>query len=224
MAHSGRYLLLFTLFGIASASTLVFAAGGSYLVDDATVAPVGHCQVESWARWLPQGSYDATSAPACSIGELEVTATLVGRGGPKSSHSEGLGLKHVVGDFEHDGFAWGVDANASLTNGKVAVANVYAPLSIALSEDHAWILDVDAGFQRVERPIWHALLGVAIEREVSERWRVIAEYLRNGSQVTTMQTGVRRTLAKNADIDIVIGRTHDVGTEQWLTAGLNLSF
>ena len=215
--------------GIASAlcfgvPDFAAATGGSYFVDDATVTPAGHCQVESWVRWLPQGSFDATSVPACSNDVLEFSATLVGRAGPKSSHSEGLGLKHVVGDLERDGAAWGLAANALLQNGKIASANVYAPWSIALTSDQRWVVDINAGFQRTETPDWHALIGAAVEYELAPGWHVIGEALRNGARVRTIQAGLRRTLTKDIDLDIVVGTTHDDGTEQWLTFGLNVGW
>jgi len=226
MDWSQRYAPTFV---ISVALSLLFphlaaATGGSYFVDDATVTPAGHCQVESWARWLPQGSYDATTVPACSTEALEFSATLVGRVGPESSHSEGLGIKHVFGDLEKDGVSWGMATNALVTNGRIAVANVYAPVSFALTGDQNWVLDVNAGFQRTETPDWHALIGAALEFQFASGWRVIGEGLRNGARVRTLQAGVRRTLIKDVDLDVVAGRTHDTTTEQWMTLGVNVGW
>jgi hypothetical protein len=212
---------------IAFAALMMFpltagATGGSYFVDDATVTPAGHCQVESWIRWLPRGSFDATSVPACSNDALEFSATLVGRGGPESSHSEGFGVKHVEGDLGKDGSAWGIAANGLLTNGKIAVANLYVPWSVALTDK--WVLDLNAGFQRTETPDWHALIGAAVEYEVAPGWNAIGEVLRNGARVRTVQAGVRRAITKDLSLDMVVGQTHDRGAEQWLTLGLNAAW
>src|ERR1700754_5027538 len=54
-----------------------FAAGGSYLVDDASITPASHCQLESWMQFRT-GARTPTSVPACSGGEVEYSAQLSG--------------------------------------------------------------------------------------------------------------------------------------------------
>src|SRR6201991_4891034 len=54
-----------------------FAAGGSYLVDDASITPASHCQLESWMQFRT-GARTLTSVPACSWGEVEYSAQLSG--------------------------------------------------------------------------------------------------------------------------------------------------
>jgi len=132
------------------------------------------------------------------------------------------GSKHVFGDLEHDGHAWGLAGNVLMTNGRVAVANVYVPPSAALTADQCWVVDLDVGAQRTETPDWHALVGAALELEIAPSWHVIGEMLRNGSRVRTVQVGLRFTVVKDLDVDLVAGGTHDLGIERWLTLGLNI--
>jgi len=208
---------------LAVASGRALAAGGSYLVDDASITPDGHCQVESWVRALPHDAWDVTSVPACSIDDVEWSASAThGAGNGSSTTSTGVGAKWAYGDIDKDGLAIGVAVGGVWTDGVLVNETVYAPASVALTEDHRWVVHLNAGVRHAPGVGWRALVGAAVDMRLAQRWHVIAEFSAVPSAERTVQVGARYSISDNAEVDLVAGHSHDDFDEHWITVGLNL--
>ena len=203
----------------------LWGAGGSFLVDDATVTPDGHCQLESWVRAIERGEVDGTSVPACTVDTVEWSFSANRRAGAGSPATTlGFGGKWVAGDLEKDGHALGVAAGALWSDGRFVSGSVYVPLSVTLGADRPWTLHLNAGTRHTVRDGWRAISGIAVETALTDRWGFIAEYFDAAAAEKTVQVGVRWSVTSTADIDFVAGHTDDAVDEGWLTLGLNLAF
>lgn len=83
------------------------AAAGRYLVDDATTAPDGRCQGESWGRTLEHDPVEASTSPACTLLGVESSATGT-RSGSEAATTWGVGTQWIAGDLDRDGRAAGL--------------------------------------------------------------------------------------------------------------------
>jgi hypothetical protein len=211
--------------GLASPVFAAGGLGGSYVVDDATITPNGHCQLESWIRAIDGGEGEASSVPACSAGNIEWSASIDRRAGAGlPATTLGVGAKWVAGDLDRDGRAWGVAGGALWSGGALVSEQAYVPVSISAGIEHPWLIHLNAGARRTIGTGWRAIAGVGVETALDADWSLLAEYFDAQSAEKTVQAGVRWSVTQNADVDLVVGHTRDAIAQSWLTLGLNLAF
>ena len=97
---------------VAGAAAPVRAAGGAYLVDEASVTPAGHCQLESWIQALSGGQSLLTANPACSTGPVEWTLGFAAQAHP-FQHQEAPAVKWMLRDPDKN--AWGLTGAITTT-------------------------------------------------------------------------------------------------------------
>jgi hypothetical protein len=213
------------LIRVASPAFAAGGLGGSFVVDDATITPEGHCQLESWIRAIDGGELEGSTVPACSAGNVEWSASIDRRAGAGSPATTlGIGAKWVAGDLDNDGHAWGIAAGALRTGGAWASEQVYVPVSVRAGAEHPWLVHLNAGMRRTAGIGWRAIAGVGVETALDAHWGLLAEYFDAVAAEKTVQAGVRWSVTPNTDVDFVAGHTHDAIDERWLTLGLNLAF
>jgi hypothetical protein len=213
------------LLGIASPAFAAGGLGGSYVVDDATITPNGHCQLESWIRAIDGGEGEASTVPACSAGNVEWSASIDRRAGAGSPATTlGVGAKWVAGDLDNDGHAWGVAGGALWNGGALLSEQAYVPVSFRAGAESPWLIHLNAGARRTLGIGWRAIAGVGVETALDADWSLLAEYFDAATAEKTVQAGVRWSVAQNADVDLVVGHTRDTVEQSWLTLGLNLAF
>ncbi len=108
---AGKRVTLRTVLGAASLVAMtgfvspVKAAGGAYLVDDASITPAGHCQLESWIQALSGGQSLLATNPACSTGPVECTLGVAAQGHP-FQHQEAPAVKWMLRDPDKHSGIW----------------------------------------------------------------------------------------------------------------------
>lgn len=210
---------------LAAGSSPLFAAGGSFLVDDATVTPDGHCQLESWVRAIERTEGDFTTTPACTVESVELSVSADRRaGGGASATTFGVGAKWVAGDLDKEGRAIGIAAGALWSDGAFVSEALYVPASVTFGADHSWTMHFNAGGRHTAGDGWHAISGVGVETPLTDQWVFMAEFFDAAAAEKTVQIGARWSVTPTADIDVVLGHSKDAVDESWLTLGLNLAF
>src|SRR6201991_1095401 len=191
-----------------------FAAGGSYLVDDASITPASHCQLESWMQFRT-GARTPTSVPACSGGEVEYSAQLSGGvhagAGSVAPSAKWLGF-HGSRAFP----AAGVRGNAAPGVGRRAT-------TFQLDLAGRWLVNTNVGASHAHGQSTRRLLGAGVEFAASASATLLAEFIDTAGATRTMQAGVRLPFGNNS-IDLVVGRSLGQQADRWVNMGLNLAF
>jgi hypothetical protein len=205
---------------LAVAGPPCFAAGGSYLVDDASITTPGRCQLESWLQVFSSGTSVLETAPACSTGAVEWSVALASQNNPHTSLvSPGIKWQLRNGDA---GDRWGiaVDVGATHAQGHWNNAMAYASFSRILESDQRWTVNFDLGATRTPGHATRPLLGQEAEYALSARITLLAEHLWPVYGHDEEQFGGRYVFG-NDSVDLIAGMS---GTDRWLTVGLNLAF
>jgi hypothetical protein len=218
-----RWGICVALILLAAASPHAHCAGGSYLVDDASVTPDGRCQVESWIRHFTNDAWEASAAPACTRDDVEFSfvATRVA-GSFMSSTSFSPGLKWVAGDIEKKGWGVGVAATTLVTGGLVQTTSLYVPVSIALNTLATVVANAKFGIRERRGEGTGSLSGLSFEAKLCRRCTVLAEYYRNGED-KTLQAGFRWSPSETVSLDLIYGKMTSHRGTGWLTTGFNVS-
>jgi opacity protein-like surface antigen len=195
------------------------ASGGSYLVDDASVAGPGQCQVESWLRAWSEGGDGVWSVPACGVGPVELGLSL-----DREQGLPGMGLSPSVkwqlrnGDDRGVGLA--IEVNATYQRGRHVASQAYAATTFGLDDARHLMLALNVGVDRQRGAGAHVLEGVGVEYALDDRWSVLAERLWSSDSVTD-QGGVRLTLG-GSSFDLVLGRDRSNDRSHWINLGWNV--
>ena len=197
-----------------------FAAGGSYLVDDASITTPGRCQLESWLQAFSSGKSLIEAAPACSTGAIEWSAALAIQRDPRVTQiSPAIKWQLRNGDA---GDRWGiaVDVGASRAQGRWNNEMAYASFSRILESDQRWMVNFNAGVTRTPGHASRPLIGQEAEYALSPRITLLAEHLWPINGHDEEQIGGRYVLG-NDSVDLIAGMS---GADHWMTVGLNLAF
>jgi hypothetical protein len=200
----------------------VKAAGGAYLVDDASITPAGHCQLESWIQALSGGQSLLTANPACSTGPVEWTLGFAAQAHP-FQHQEAPAVKWMLRDPDKHSWGLALQANITYSNGHVLTQSTYAAASFVLDAARRWTVNTEAGELRREKSTWKPLAGVGVEFKLASAVTLLAEHLRSSQGPSVSQAGVRWLLGGNS-IDLIAGHNSLKDHDNWMTVGLNLAF
>ncbi|HEY9131346.1 MAG TPA: hypothetical protein VIM98_06275 [Dyella sp.] len=198
------------------------AAGGSYLVDDASTTPAGRCQLESWLQVFRDGRLSLTATPACAVGNLEFSLGLTHQ---NIAHGNGQNpaLKWRVRDGGIDGTSIALDFNSSVVGGKYTASNAYAAFSRLLDSAGRWTANLDLGVEAPRGVHRRATAGLGLEYAPAPELSLLAEHTRTAGQGSVTQGGVRWHIGANS-VDLIAGASHERTTSRWITVGLNLAF
>jgi hypothetical protein len=213
-----NYCLLGLALGVIGQPSL--AAGGSYLVDDASITTPGRCQLESWLQAFSSGTSLVEAAPACSTGPVEWSAALGVQRNPHASLvSPAIKWQLRNGDA---GDRWGiaVDVGATHAQGRWDNEIAYASFSRILESDQRWAVNFNVGMTRTPGHASHLLIGQEAEYTLSPRITLLAEHLWPINGRNEEQFGGRYVFG-NDSVDLIAGMS---GPDHWLTVGLNLAF
>lgn len=201
------------------------ASGGSYLVDDASTATPGRCQLESWLQAFRGGTVTGWTVPACGIGPVEIGLGLAGQTHPGRNFAN-PSIKWQLRNGDDEGIGFALATDSTFQNGHRDGTNVYAASNFAVDRGRLMMLNVNLGMTRQGQGAWHRLAGIGFEYAVTHHIGVLAERLwsRDLSQAT--QAGVRFYVGKDNSIDLVVGRERErsLPLSRWATVGLNLAF
>src|ERR1700754_3093280 len=139
--RSHRHGMWLRMVGFVSALACApcFAAGGSYLVDDASIAPASHCQLESWMQFRT-AARSLTSVPACTWGAVEYSAQLAGgvhAGG--SSVAPGAKWAFLSGSRVSAALA----ADVTVLHGSVRNSTAYVASTWQLDAAARWLVNAN---------------------------------------------------------------------------------
>jgi hypothetical protein len=223
-----RFFFIFTfiliLFLFASPS---MASGGSYLVDDASTATPGRCQLESWFQAFRGGTHTAWTVPACGVGPVEFGLGLGAQSHP-GHNMQNPSIKWQLRNGDDAGIGLALATDTTLQNGHRMGSNVYAASNFGLDAERRLMANVNLGMTRVEQGAWHRLAGVGFEFAVTKEVALLAERLWAARLSQATQAGVRFYFGKEDgdSVDLVMGREREraAPTSHWATIGLNLAF
>jgi hypothetical protein len=208
---------------LALSSSLIslpcFAAGGSYLVDDAAIAPASHCQLESWMQFRT-GARSLTTVPACTWGAVEYSAQLAG-GVHSGGSSVSPGAKWLF--FSGSRVSAALAADVTVQRGSVRNAIAYVASTVQLDSAGRWLVNANLGATHVPGQSTRRVLGGGIEFAASASVTLLAESLDTAGAARTLQAGVRLPFGNNS-IDLVVGRSIGQPADHWVNMGLNLAF
>ncbi|MET0936435.1 MAG: hypothetical protein ABWX83_10615, partial [Luteibacter sp.] len=201
------------------------ASGGSYLVDDASTATPGRCQLESWLQAFRGGTHTAWTVPACGIGPVELGLGLGGQTHPGRNLAN-PSVKWQLRNGDEEGVGLALATDTTFGNGHHEGSNVYAASNFALDGGRRFMVNVNLGATRGNEGGWHALGGVGFEYAVSHHVGLLAERLWSKGLSQATQAGVRFYVGKDDSVDLVVGRERErnLPLSRWATVGLNLAF
>lgn len=211
-----RFLLVLLTLAVALPT---YAAGGSYLVDDASITPASHCQLESWMQFRT-GARTLTSVPACSWGSVEYSAALSG-GVHAGAFSVAPSAKWVA--FSGARVSTALDAGVIVQRGQVRNSTAYVATTFQLDTAGRWLINTNLGATHSPGESTRRLLGAGVEFAASASATLLAEVLDTAGATRTYQAGVRLPFGNNS-IDLVIGRSLGQQADRWINMGLNLAF
>lgn len=216
--HVGWLTCCFLILCVAGRET--FAAGGSYLVDDASITTPGRCQLESWLQVFSSGASVLETAPACSTGAIEWSVALASQHDPHANLvSPGIKWQLRNGDA---GDRWGIalDVGATHVQGRWNNTMAYASFSRILESDQRWTVNFNAGATRTPGHASRPLMGEEAEYALSPSVTLLAEHLWPINGRNEAQLGGRYVFG-NDSVDLIAGTS---GPDHWMTIGLNLAF
>jgi hypothetical protein len=224
--HAARFIGLMWL-GV-SALTLMpqcAHASASLYVDDSGITPAGKCQLESWMRNFSGGSHEWTAAPACSIGPIELSATLTRDTGP-AQRSWSPGIKWLIEDNTHGGFGLALATGPLYEDGRFKAMETYVAPNWAWGPNQRWVVNANLGVRHERGGSSRPEEGLGLQYTPIKALSLVAEYLSRSMYGHFAQTGVRLNLNRNDSIDLLAGRSRDHadGTQRWVTLGLNVVF
>jgi hypothetical protein len=207
-----------------------YAAGGAYVVDDATIANVGECKVESWVSAASNGDFIGVTQPACVVRigvPVEFTATLQ----PARTNGEWATFAGVRGKFVllHEGpnnpaIAMAIGTLFDASNGE-NLTFVNIPVTFKLRDDVR--LNVNTGWLRdTADETNHLTWGGSLEWDFRKSWTLITEVfgLTGHQSEPRMQSGLRYSPTKSIDLDVIYGYNLIGEKANWITAGVTVRF
>lgn len=207
---------------LLAATSLASASGGSYLVDDASVAPAGHCQLESWLQAYAGGGRSGWSTPACGVGPVEFGLGL-GHATHPSANAFNPSVKWQLRNGDDAGWGVALATDTTIVHGRREGSNVYAATTFGLDDARHLLLDVNLGAAQTVREPWRRLVGIGAEYAMTGAWSVLGERLWTAGTSHVTQWGVRYSFGDNS-VDLVSGSEHARRVTRWSTLGLNLAF
>ena len=224
-----------TIIGCLSLISGAHAAGGAYVVDDASINEPGECTLDLWNQNLRHAgaSHERVLSPACTFRDLpgiQLGATW------QHAHDQDDGVHNLLGpqlkaqllSRADLGLQLALAANASFALDRAHAfdgAEWNVPLTFSptpalrLNLNAGWRHAYDAG-QRNQRWTW----GSGVEYDLAKPLTLIAErYGQRGAQ-QAWQAGPRWHLGERLDLDLLVGRELTDTRQQWLTTGATLRF
>jgi hypothetical protein len=217
-----RRLLLVLVCTAGLLPEIASAGSGAYLVDDSTITPAGHCQVQSWLQALSGGQQVLSTLPACSTGPVEWSLGLAGQSSPYQ-HQESPAVKWMIVDDTHRSVGLAVNVGATWSNGHVISKNTYAALTWIPDASRRWSVNLDLGEIFDPKQGWRPLLGVAAKYKATQHLALVVEHIRPWNGLAMTQAGVHWTLNKTDSLDFIVGHSDAVTHDHWLTLGLNFA-
>ncbi len=216
------FKLTFVVLGVvASIAPSLARAGASLYVDDASVTPRGHCQVESWVRGYAPGN-EFASVPACNIRGTEFGLGVNTFAHPSRGPIVNLGVKRAFRDFDTQ--RWGIAASvgASWDNAhhRFDGWNANIPVSVALDADRHTVVHANLGWSKPRHTRGRLTRGIGIEQRLDAHWTLLGEAY--ADHATIAQIGLRRAIGDNASLDLLGGRQGGTTPSSWLTLGFNI--
>jgi hypothetical protein len=214
--------------GLLSAN--VHAAGGPYVVDDATIGDVGECKVESWVSVASNGDFIGVTQPACVV-RIGVPVEFQTTFQPARTNGEWATFAGVRGKFillregaNNPAVAMAIGTLFDATNGE-NLTFVNVPLTIKVRDDFR--LNVNAGWLRdTIDETNHLTWGGSVEWDFRKSWTLITEVfgLTGHKSEPRMQGGLRYSPTKSIDLDVIYGHNLIGEKENWITAGVTARF
>jgi hypothetical protein len=214
------------------------AAGGAYAVDDAEIAPLNTCQVESWAAIAGNTDLVFAVAPACTIDvsvpvefKLETQRIRTDHFWATTVNLQGK-TKILPVDVGKVGLAmsWSATYDATADNISATILNV--PLTYAVSEQLRFHVNAGWIYSPANARSW-ATWGAAFEWKfvehltwLGEAFGLLGPRLPGLPAIAEprMQTGLRYTPVDSVDIDVIYGRNVTGVRTNWITVGLTTRF
>jgi hypothetical protein len=198
-----------------------FAGAGAFLVDDASITPAGHCQVQSWGQAVSGGQQILNTLPACSTGPVEWSFGLTAQNRPYT-YQESPAVKWMIRDPEQHALGLAVNVGLTLDSGRVMSRNVYAAFTWHVDKRLAVNMDLGAIDNRGSRD--HALYGLGVNYKLKEHVALIVERIQPWNAQAINQVGLRWTFHDADSLDLIAGKSNAPTHNRWITVGLNFGF
>lgn len=206
-----------------------WAAGGHYVVDDATMVQAGRCQFETWLTAFEGGGTLLHLTPACRpMGDLELTlSAALDPGEPELDNLLFQG-KTLFRSLDASDFGFGVTAGGiqDIAAGRLDSLYAFVPMTRVFTSDGRLLVHLNLGWE-YDRPRRRHLATWGLGGDLGLRsWlHAIAEIHGSHDGDREAQAGLRYTPASDRfDLDLSLGRDLRAGSHRWYTLGLALRF
>lgn len=207
---------------LALSSSLAYANGGHFLVDDATITDPGTCQLETWIS-RSSGESVWHLMPACSSAAgWEFTLPLIYSFSNSKLNAVGLEAKTILtDDFANGALAISVGVEMDTVNDEFAGGFINIPYSRELTPE--WTLSLNAGtaFDHANSN-WSATWGAASAFAFNQHFEVIAEVMSSDADNPTLGLGARYQFNR-FDLDASVARDTETNNTIY-TIGVNIAF
>lgn len=213
------WLLVIGLFAIVP---IARAGAGAYLVDDASITPARHCQVQSWAQWVSGGQKTLNTLPACSTGPVEWSLGLEAQNRPYE-YQQSPAVKWMIRDPDHHQLGIAVNVGMTWASGRLQSRNTYMATTWTPDSARRWAINADLGMIYTRGNQWHALTGIGIKYKLREHLAFILEHIQPWNGESISQAGLRWVFHGSDSLDLIVGRSNAHSYNHWLTLGLNIA-
>lgn len=197
------------------------AGAGAYLVDDASITPAGHCQIQSWAQAFSGGQKALNTLPACSRGPVEWSLGVAGQNHPYQ-HQESPAVKWMLRDPSAHPLGVAINMGAMWSNGHVLSRNIYAALTWTPQDREDWSINADLGAFWSRDRQWQTLLGLGVKYKLTQHVAIVAEHIHPWVGEATTQAGLRWSFRNDDSVDVIVGHGSVAAHDRWITVGLNV--
>lgn len=204
-------------------------AGRPMTTDDASITPLGQCQLQAWIQADRQAG-EGWLLPACTpLAGAEITAGGALHRSDGGNYSLGLvQIKFLLRDQAPG--SWGAAVSLGWSRSSVVPtdpvdARLLNLMTSYRASDESYLVHVDVGarrdrIQRTTRATW----GVAFERAPNARFGSFVEAFGASRESPTLQTGIRYDLVpQRMSMNVTLGtQWRDGPREPFLSVGVNL--
>lgn len=211
------------LTAIALAPVVASGAGGQFVVDDATIADPGRCEVEAWYE-RANGTDAFTVMPFCNFtGNLELGLGLNRVSDEDSELGVELAAKTLLGESPDGRFAWGLAlaTQHSDTFNRFEGAELYVPITTVLTDTFTVHTNLGWGHARDEDDA--ALWGIGADYALAQNLNLIAEAWGTHQGGTTLQSGLRYGFGEG-HLDFSYSQARRDSDDNWWALGFAWAF
>lgn len=225
------WVIFFRIFFIMLLSFMEVYAARPMVTDDARVVDKHSCQLETWGLYSKEVA-EFWAVPGCnmfwnleiSLGGMMSNAPIDGKEEKFGTQQIVMGAKKIFNDLETEGYSYGIVLGNAYNLLYSTYRNdyyLYLPVSLSFF-DNTLLFHSNFGYKlkrnENEPHIYH--IGLGLERQITQRFWILGEWLYERTEPTKFQVGLRIWLLQDKiQLDGTYGNAFN-GGQSWVSLGL----